>query len=214
MSSKKRDGSHDGKAKGKKPRNDGPYDSDDNELPEESVQDLLKWRTDDSFADWKIVILVATTPPQKAARNQDSSTDKKHFSYNVRKCVLADGPRRSEYFVRLFENDGNFAEAQDKTSRIELNELQAKAFPEFLDNAVLLLDAERRIVEKNGNHQGEDGDHELSSLHVRCVNAIARGNQEEELRHLNGEWFQAALTNLPRSILCEIIKRGIIPPPL
>jgi hypothetical protein len=48
--------------------------------------------------------------------------------------VLANGPRRSEYFVPLFENDGNFSALQDKTSHIELNQLQVKAFPDFLDD--------------------------------------------------------------------------------
>jgi hypothetical protein len=70
----------------------------------------LSWRKNDEdpFAAWKIVIIVNSATSQK-----------KDFTYNVRKSVLADGPRRSEYFVRLFENDGNFAEAHDKTSRIE-----------------------------------------------------------------------------------------------
>jgi hypothetical protein len=74
---------------------------------------------EDPFADWKIVITVT-----------DSG---KESTYNVCKSVLADGPRRSEYFVRLFENGGNLSEARDNTSRIELTELQAQAFPELLD---------------------------------------------------------------------------------
>jgi BTB/POZ domain len=110
---------------GKKPRKSDQIDSiidygSDDDLPEESIENRLSWRKyDDPFADWKIVIL-------NTKSNQE-------ITYNVRKSVRADGPRRSKYFVRLFENDGNFSEAQDKTSHIELNDLQAKAFPEFLD---------------------------------------------------------------------------------
>jgi BTB/POZ domain len=97
----------------------------------------LRWRTQDPFADWKIVIIIIENNSQNS-KNQDKTGNKKEEEstssiYNVRKCFLADGPRRSKYFVRLFENDGNFSEAQDKTSRIELNELQAKAFPQLLD---------------------------------------------------------------------------------
>jgi BTB/POZ domain len=47
--------------------------------------------------------------------------------------VLAAGPRRSEYFVQLFRNDGNFSETQNSTSRIELSEIAAQAFPVLLD---------------------------------------------------------------------------------
>ena len=46
---------------------------------------------------------------------------------------MAVGPRRRGYFARLFDNDGTFSEPQDKTSRIELIELAAELFPEFLD---------------------------------------------------------------------------------
>jgi hypothetical protein len=48
--------------------------------------------------------------------------------------MLAAGPRRSEYFARLFQQDGNFSESQNSTSRIELpDEIAAQAFPVLLD---------------------------------------------------------------------------------
>jgi BTB/POZ domain len=57
--------------------------------------------------------------------------------YHVHRCVLAFGPRRSDYFLTLLHQQDErailFAESQDKTSRTQLNVLQSKAFPEFLD---------------------------------------------------------------------------------
>jgi BTB/POZ domain len=307
---------------------------------------------------WKIVIIVSDS-----RNDPNDGIDGQEITYNARKCVLADGPRPSEYFVRLFES--NFSEAQDKTSRIELNDLQAKAFPEFLDymystaqkasfntdtatalhslakyfgvvrlqnevkkfclenmqtvdtcgtyyelatilqekailkaaakycrdsigninsntsrllrvpdpqfwldlmkkhaengivvpslrwtfwvhivafcnrhadvlppeifkqltneaylpmtkihpvQAIVLLDAERRIIGDSNEQQGRCDD-ELSSLQLRCVNAIAQAGQEE-LRQLNVAWVHDMLRKLPHRVLYEIITRGFIPLPL
>jgi hypothetical protein len=73
--------------------------------------------------------------------------------------------------------------------------------------AMILLDAEHRVI--GNNAAGE----ELSSLQNRCVNSIARGEQED-LRDLNGEWYQNVFKQMPRHVLYEIMKRGFIPPPL
>jgi BTB/POZ domain len=370
--------------KGNNPQDDNNecgYGSDD-ELPKELVKDRLSWRTGDPFANWKIAIIVINQHiPQETeslggnAKNHDIASShtaagkKKATIFHVRKCVLASGPRRSDYFVRLFNNDGNFSESsRNGTSRIKLSELQAKAFPVFLDyvystghpmvfstdtatalyslakhfgtarlkneakhfclqdmrdrqrcgtyyehatilqenairepaakfcrdhitridfkssrllhvpdpqfwinmmkdraekhttftsnckyslishiavfsykhagtlspdafwqlthetylpmteihpvNAMLLLDAERRIV---ANHVGQQqqGDHheQLSSLQIRCVNAIACAEQQE-LRRLNQKWVREALKKLPPVVLGEIISRGLLLSPL
>jgi hypothetical protein len=334
------------------------------------VKDRLSWRTYDVFANWKLAIIVNTRQHQ-ACKNHDDMADgektKKVSIYNVRKCVLASGPRRSDYFVRLFDNNGNLSDSsRNGISRIELSELQAQAFPEFLDytystghpmaftmenatalyslakyfgakrlqneakqfclqdlchrdrcgtyyehakilqeetilesatkfchdnitridfkssrllhvanpqfwldlmkaraennvihtskcqysvishiavfcykhadtlspdifgqltseqylpmteihpvNAMLLLDAERRVLAGNGIGVGGD-DKELSSLQLRCVNAIACGRQED-LRRLNQKWVREALKQLSPLILCEIISRGLLLSPL
>jgi BTB/POZ domain len=126
---------------------DASFDSDD-EMSDECSQDRLSWRKDDCFSDWTIVIKLAATSsdtpisePKDSNNDTSSSTQSEQqnaaiiqdqvFTYTVHKTAMAVGSRRSEYFVRLF--DGKFAEAQDCTSRIELNELTAKAFPLFLD---------------------------------------------------------------------------------
>jgi BTB/POZ domain len=152
----KRQGSGDEEGTGKKLRKDVDlvYGSDD-ELPKESIF-ASKWRTDDPLADWKIVITVKS--PEKPQRDDDDDNKKPQgggednkkddgdadaeeikkenaiTTYSVRKCLLADGDRRSDYFVLLFENDGKFSESKENTSHIEVDhELQAKAFPAFLD---------------------------------------------------------------------------------
>jgi len=90
------------------------YDSD----VEPPCENVLLWRLDpdESLSDWTIEIV---TPNQTTA-------------YHVHKAHLAAGWRKSEYFRRLFQND-RFAESQSNTSRIELQELAANAFPDLLD---------------------------------------------------------------------------------
>jgi BTB/POZ domain len=103
------------------------------ELPKESSEKYLCWRNDSAFSDWKIVINVSKSSSDDANGKKGESDSSKEVTYHVHKAALAFGPRRSEYFVRLFDNDGAFAESHDNTSRIVLHELAAKAFPEFLD---------------------------------------------------------------------------------
>lgn len=53
-------------------------------------------------------------------------------TYQVPMRLLACGERKCEHFATLFASD-NFAEAQSRTSRIQLHELAFKAFPTMLD---------------------------------------------------------------------------------
>jgi hypothetical protein len=120
---------------------DDPFDSDD-ELPDEHTQDRLSWRKgDESFSDWTIIIKVkkehnnniskqAEQQPTESSSSSSSSQEQQQqlTYYKVHKTAMAIGPRRSEYFVRLFDNDGNFAETKDSTSRIEFNELNSFVF--------------------------------------------------------------------------------------
>lgn len=96
------------------------YDSDQ-EPPVETVKDRMSsWRLDpeESLSDYTIEIVV---------------NNKKYATYHVHKHFLAVGPRKAEYFVKLFSGGGRFAENKDATSRIELEELAAKHFPTLLD---------------------------------------------------------------------------------
>lgn len=101
--------------------------------PQESIYDHFKWRQspEESLSDWTIEVVVLTTSsnqPQEKQEQQEVSV------YHVHKHVLAVGPRKSAYFCRLFQDGGRFAESQNATSRIELNnELAAKCFPQLLD---------------------------------------------------------------------------------
>jgi len=102
------------------------YDSD-REPPAIDDDELQTWKLDpqESHSDWTIEIVSETT-------TEGGKVTTKTDTYHVHKHVLSTGPRKSEYFTRLFQNEGRFAESQSKCSRIELHELAAKAFPAFL----------------------------------------------------------------------------------
>ena len=91
------------------------YDSDSEPPLSENVP---LWRLDPvaSFSDWTIEIVTL-----------DQIT-----TYHVHKAHLAAGAYKSEYFRRLFQGN-HFAESQSNTSRIELHELAANAFPDLLN---------------------------------------------------------------------------------
>jgi hypothetical protein len=97
------------------------HDDSDEESPEAEV---LGWRMDPakSFSDWTIEIV---------SKPGDETT--KVDTYHCHKTTLAVGPRRSDYFAHLLQNGDRFAEGQSNTSRIELEALDAEAFPELLD---------------------------------------------------------------------------------
>lgn len=84
----------------------------------------LDWRMDRSHSDWTIVLIVG---------------GKIHSTYYVHKVVLSFGDKSSEYFSRLFQNEGR-KEHETKTSRIELDEVAADAFPVTLDFLYSLWD--------------------------------------------------------------------------
>lgn len=102
------------------------------EPPAPKDTDRLLWRLDptETFSDWTIEIVILGNIKQ----NQDTSDCCPTTIYHVHKCLLAAGPHRSEYFVRLFgEGGGRFSESQTATSRIELHQFAADAFPVMLD---------------------------------------------------------------------------------
>jgi len=80
----------------------------------------LTWRMDpeESLSDWMIEIEV------------DGNL---HGRYHVHRTALAVGPRKSEYFARLFRTGKSFSESKTKTSIIKLEEFPAKAVPFMLD---------------------------------------------------------------------------------
>lgn len=123
-----------------------------------TISDPLTWRMDRElrFSDWKIEIFV--------------SPSVLHGSYHVHRAVLAVGPRRSEYFERLFRSTG-FVESKEKTSRIEMVEAAANAFPLVLDYLYSSSD-QNRIEYKDSAalyHLGE-----YFGIHSLCLIAVAR----------------------------------------
>jgi BTB/POZ domain len=118
-------------------------DDSDAELPEETnLENRCAWRKnkngEDTFSDWTIVATVVLTSGSNGEYGEEQEQEQEQVTvtvttrtFNVHKYVLAVGPRRSEYFEKLF--DSEYAESQDNTSRIELSEREAKAFPLLLD---------------------------------------------------------------------------------
>jgi len=109
----------------KHPVMDVAFDSEE-EPPENSKH--LSWRlaSSESHSDWTIEIVTKET-------DKDGKVSTKTGVYHVHKHVLATGPRKSEYFARVFHEGGRFAESKSNTSRIELHEIAARAFPDVLD---------------------------------------------------------------------------------
>eukprot|EP00978_Attheya_sp_CCMP212_P027066 scaffold90216_cov53-Attheya_sp.AAC.3 len=95
--------------------------------PEED--EPLSWRLDnsDSLSDWTIVIV---------RKSHDSNT----ITYHVHKNILAIGPRKSEYFARLFKIDKGVSESTTSTSTITLEDSAVDAFPLMLDYMYSLID--------------------------------------------------------------------------
>ena len=85
---------------------------------------MLTWGVGDNgtiLSDWRIIV----------TSNDEKGTSKATL-YTVHKSVLGLGPRKSEYFLRLFQNK-HVKEAHTSTSQLELRPLVAKAFPIMLD---------------------------------------------------------------------------------
>ena len=91
--------------------------------PEHEDYEDAAWRLDpeESHSDWTVVISV----------NNDGAGSV-HDTYHIHKMVLSVGSKKSDYFCRAFQTK-NLKESQEKTSRIELEEVAAKAFPVMLD---------------------------------------------------------------------------------
>jgi len=112
-----------------------PWDDDVGAADEENEQPppppldagLLSWRMPpvESHSDWTLEI-------SSTELSSNGERKEKRQTYHVHKNILSVGPKKSLYFERIFLSL-NFAESETKTSKIELNEAAAKAFPFMLD---------------------------------------------------------------------------------
>jgi hypothetical protein len=100
-----------------------------------SGNEVLSWRNnpETSFSDWTLEI----------AHTSESGEEIVDV-YHVHKCMLAVGPRHSDYFAALFQKQ--MQENQTNTSRIELEESQAKLFPCLLDYIYGYPDSESELT--------------------------------------------------------------------
>lgn len=95
--------------------------------PPGDEDDTLKWRGDpqQTFSDW-VIEVVGKTP---MVDRSEGEVEEKVDTYNVHKFALAVGSRKSKYFSTLFRGSS----ASGNNSRMELDPLQAQAFPFLLD---------------------------------------------------------------------------------
>ena len=91
-----------------------------------TFKSLFSWREDpyESLSDWTIEIT--------GTCNNDL-TKRTFHTYNVHKCKLGAGPRRSKYFQSLFSTASHLSEHQEQTSRIEILETEVESFERMLD---------------------------------------------------------------------------------
>jgi hypothetical protein len=108
-------------------------------------QTTLTWRLEpeESFSDWKIEVTTVkdallkipqdVEPAAKRPRNdyQNELEAATVEVYHVHKHMLGAGPRSSLYFARMFRSQ--MSETNTSTSKIELDDAAAKAFPLMLD---------------------------------------------------------------------------------
>jgi len=88
----------------------------------EEAEPELSWRLDPevSLSDWLIKV-----------KDENGTKD-----YHVHRAMLATGPRKCQYFVRLFRGAASgMRETAQRTSSLELLPSAATAFPVFLDYA-------------------------------------------------------------------------------
>jgi len=81
----------------------------------------LSWRSapEASLSDWRIVT---------------KGADAQRAEYHAHRAILGVGPRKSDYFARLFTSAGAaLAEGSGSTSTLELEQTAFDAFPAFLD---------------------------------------------------------------------------------
>jgi len=102
------------------------YNKPNENVQMETTERLWSTEDDKNFSDWKIIIYL----------KDDAKMQK--VTYFVHKTHLGCGPRRSEYFRRLYENltsDVGFTrEGNDATTTLEVeNKSCIEVFPNFLD---------------------------------------------------------------------------------
>lgn len=129
----------------------GSFSFSDTEQASLSMQNALTWRLDpeESFSDWTIQVFTSSDRTNDGvhpvvesflAQNQDGQQDyvrnentshQVTTNYHVHKHMLGAGQRSSLYFARMFKS--TMAETCTSTSRIELDDAAADAFPIMLD---------------------------------------------------------------------------------
>jgi hypothetical protein len=133
----------------------------------------------------------------------------------LHKGILAAGPRKSEYFATLFKGDGRFAESSSNTSQVVLTELEAKAFPHFLDyiysgDADLVISTETATALHNlgGYFEARRLRWESKAFWQRDMNAKNCGTYYEHAKILNDEKVLVAATEKATAEIKHISRKS------
>jgi len=102
----------------------GSYSGDD----DASAPKKFTWKRDpsESLSDWTIVVKTKGVDESEITTN----------TYHIHKHVVGAGPRGSRYFLKIFQTESTQEESpkdEPSTTRIELFQSAAIAFPEMLD---------------------------------------------------------------------------------
>lgn len=114
-------------------------DDRDDDGEEDDEEEELSWRMspDKSMSDWTIEIQTKIVGSGTNAQSTTTLPSNTVVQYHVHKSVLAVGPRRSQYFVKLFRSNATAALSTTNTTittnLLEMDELTALAFPILLD---------------------------------------------------------------------------------
>ena len=144
---------------------------------EPTTEERLTWRLDPStsHSDWTIEIVTS----------DDDHPMENAIIYHVHKCLLlAVGPRKSEYFCRLFQTN-SFAESQSNKSRIQLQKQAADAFPDVLDFV----------------YGGNDDRLNVSSTNATALHFLGEYFEMPRLRWEASQFWQSDLTLKNCSVL-------------
>jgi len=130
------------------------FDDEDWDAASEEESEPLTWSLGEpsAFCDWSIEVTtqIANSKGKRKVKREGSNIKTSQPSvqvYHVHKAILSSGRRRSEYFTTLFKQSHLYNEFESNTSKIQLEESAAVAFPDILD--YLYKDKNVRLTASN-----------------------------------------------------------------
>ena len=177
---------------------DMPDASQKRELSEDSKA-LLFWRDEENgnnFSDWKIKV-------EALKSDCDGCSEGTVTMYNVHRLTLAKGPKKSGYFEALLHSDC-YSESSDRMSTVQLPEMVAKQFPDFLDYLYAQpQDSNVVITFENWESMKYLADYFLVP---RLTEAVAEF-VEEDMKYFNPDHMEKYISEFNRDISSDMSRR-------